>query len=116
TYLATTAFVNSNLFSADGAGASLGLSSLTSFQYGTTNGRWFQTINASNGGQVNLSNVQTISTLAGEDEVVTLNSASGGTILLSALQTISDTGNGNNAIRFVATSATQNLSALTGAA
>src|SRR5205085_11340191 len=95
-YNATTAFVNSTLFSADGAGSTLDLSVLKSFQYGTNFGLWTQSISATNGGLINLSNVTDIPLTNGEDDRLTFSASGGGTILLGGVKTGPLNGNTND--------------------
>ena len=92
---------NETIFSAEGSGSILDLSSLTSLTYGNGGGQRQKVVSASSGGLVDLSGVEVIDTVAGQDDLLDFRIESGGTVDLSSLQSINPTnGNGANRVRF----------------
>jgi hypothetical protein len=112
---------NTTLFSADGTGSNLNLSSLNSLNYSADNGIRNYTISATNNGVVNLSGLVSLSRLRPSDgavlrETLTFSTSDGGSINLSALQSINNDTQGSYGFaqtRFPVGSQTLTLPALT---
>jgi hypothetical protein len=87
---------NNTTLSADGAGSILSLQSVTTLTdvWGVGGNSYVHYITASNGGQIDLSNLQTITGPA-DDERLYISTATGGTINLSALTGVSGSASGN---------------------
>ncbi len=90
---------NETIFSANGAGSQLDLSSLKLIQFGPVAGRYTKTVSASAGGLIDLSGVQAIEVVPGEDDILSF-VANDGTIDLSGLQNVTLNGNGNDRVWF----------------
>ncbi len=91
---------NATVFSAEGNGTTLDLSSLTAFNAGWQDSDgtvYVTTIAASNGGVVNLSGVQTLTTPARSEDRIDFSMTAGGSINLAGLQQI----NGGGSARFL---------------
>ncbi len=89
------------IFSSSGTGSTLDLSSLQSLNYTTGGALRRKTISALDNGLIDLSNLQTISINAGDDDILDFTVAGGGNIDLSSLTSINPiAGNSNNAVRF----------------
>ena len=89
------------IFSAEGSGSVLDLSSLTSVTYGNTGGQSQKIVSASAGGLIDLSGVEVIDITPGQGDQFDFQIESGGTVDLSSLRSINSTaGNGTNRVRF----------------
>ena len=93
--------VNETIFSAEGSGSVLDLSSLTSITYGNNGGQRQKIVSASASGSVDLSGVEVIDVVPNENDLLDFRIDSGGTVDLSSLRSINSTnGNGTNRVRF----------------
>jgi hypothetical protein len=92
------------LFSADGAGSVLDARGIRLIRNGQQNGRLGFTISASNGGSINLSGLNAITPIDGQDDILNLSISNGGTMDLSGLVNINtaNSGNGNDYVQFTA--------------
>ena len=106
--------ITDSLFSASGVGSQINAASLTSLVYGSTQfGNYTNDISATNSGSINLSGLQTLQNLTGNNDLLNINVNTGGSLNLSGLQSINQNAIGNGAVFFnIGTGATLNLTGL----
>ncbi len=103
---------HATILSATDPGSVFDLTSVNVINYGPGGGRWFQVIQGSNSGVVNLSNLASINVAGNEDDVLDFNVGSGGSIDLSGLQSVNFAGNGNARARFIVSEPSYSLPSL----